>query len=156
SPPVRVDRDLPFGASQPRIAAGPRGELLVVWVTQAVTVHGKVRFGLYSARLGPGADGFGASLLVDPNVGAGLGVDPSVSAAAPGKAIVAYRVVTNDFSPGNGALNQDAVQLRPGDVMADVRVARLNGTRWARLGAVNRNPEASMRPPSPTNGPQVG
>jgi hypothetical protein len=48
------------------------------------------------------------------------------------------------------------VQLRPGDVMADIRLARLNGDRWSRLGAINRNPEASMRPPGPANGPQVG
>ncbi len=33
SAPIRVDWDQPFAASQPRIAAGPKGELLVVWVT---------------------------------------------------------------------------------------------------------------------------
>jgi hypothetical protein len=153
SQPLRVDWDLPYGAGQPAIAAGPGGELLVVWVTAVATVHGQVQDGLYSARLGAGAGGFGPSLLVDPNVGEGVGVDPSVSGTAPGKAIVAYRAITytfndNGFSP--------AVQLRPGDVMADIRIARLNGDRWSRMGAINRNPEASMRPPSPTNGPLVG
>ncbi len=152
SPPIRVDADQPFAAGEPRIAAGPRGELLVVWVTGIATVHGKVRYALYSATLDAGASGFGPSQLVDPEVGEGIGVAPSISATAPGQAIVAYRVITYDFnSPGFST----AVQLRPGDVMADIRVARLKEDRWSRIGAINRNPEASMRPPSPANGPQV-
>lgn len=152
SPPVQVDWDQPYPASQPRIAAGPKGELLVLWVTQVATVHGKVRYGLFSARLGHGAAAFAPSLLVDPNVGEGIGVAPSVSATAPGQAIVAYRAITYDFNPNEFST---AVQLRPGDVMADIRLARLKGDRWSRIGAVNRNAEASMRPPSPTDGPQV-
>ncbi|MGA8745835.1 MAG: PKD domain-containing protein [Solirubrobacterales bacterium] len=153
SAPVRVDWDQPYEASQPRIAAGPGGELLVVWVTEVATVHGQIQRGLYSASIGAGATGFGPSLLVDPNVGEGIGVDPSLSGTAPGQAIVAYRVITYNFNQ-NGF--STAVQLRPGDVMADIRVARLVGERWSRLGAINRNPEASMRPPSETNGPQAG
>ncbi len=152
SVPIRVDSDQPYPASQPRIAAGPKGELLVVWVTQVATVHGKVRDGLFSASYGPRATGFGPSLLVDPNVDEGIGVDPSLSATVPGQAIVAYRAITFDFSPG---VFSTAVQLRPGDVMADIRLARLKDDRWSRIGAINRNPEASMRPPSPDNGPQV-
>jgi hypothetical protein len=152
SPPIRVDWDQPFAASQPRISAGPKGELLVVWVTGVATVHGKVRSALYSSYLGPHSPGFGPSQLVDPDVGEGIGVDPSVSETAPGQAIVAYRAITFNFS---GVGFSTAVQLRPGDVMADIRVARLKEDRWSRLGAINRNPEASMRPPSPTNGPQV-
>jgi PKD domain len=153
SAPIRVDWDQPYEASQPRIAADNRGELLVVWVTGVATVHAKTQSGLYSARIGPGAASFGPSLLVDPNVGEGVGVDPSLSRTAPGQAIVAYRAITYDFNPNTFST---AVQLRPGDVMADIRVARLAGDRWSRLGAINRNPEASMRPPSATNGPQVG
>ncbi|HWA55456.1 MAG TPA: hypothetical protein VG816_14905 [Solirubrobacterales bacterium] len=152
SPPLRVDADQPYAASQPRIAAGPKGELLVVWVTGVATVHGKLRAGLYSATLGPRSASFGPSQLIDPDVGEGIGVDPSVSATAPGQAIVAYRAITFTFD--NSGFTT-AVQLRPGDVMADVRVARLKEDRWSRLGAINRNPEASMRPPSPTNGPKV-
>jgi hypothetical protein len=151
--PLRVDGDQPYAASEPRIAAGKGGALLVVWVTGVATVKGQVRYGLFSARLGPGAEGFGPSLLVDANVGEGIGVDPSISGTAPGTAAVAYRAITYDFNQ-NGF--STAVQLRPGDVMADIRLARLNGDRWSRIGAVNRNPEASMRPPSPTNGPRVG
>jgi hypothetical protein len=153
SPPIRVDSDQPYAAAEPRIAAGKGGALLVIWVTGVATVKGQVRYGLFSARLGPGADGFGPSLLVDADVGEGIGVDPSLSGTFPGTATVAYRAITYDFNQ-NGF--STAVQLRPGDVMADIRLARLNGDRWSRVGAVNRNPEASMRPPSPTNGPQVG
>ena len=153
SAPIRVDWDQPYAASEPRIAAGEGGELLVVWVSDVATVHGRIQRGLYSTRIGPGGSSFGPSLLVDPDVGEGIGVDPALSGTTPGTATVAYRVITYDFSQPTFST---AVQLRPGDVMADIRVARLNGDRWSRLGAVNRNPEASMRPPSATNGPQVG
>ncbi|HVW48470.1 MAG TPA: PKD domain-containing protein [Solirubrobacterales bacterium] len=153
--PERVDRDRQFEASQARIAAGPRGELLVVWVTPVATVKGKLQFGLFSSRLPGGAGSFGHSHVVDPNVGEGRGVAPSVAGTAPGKAIVAYRVVTFTFQTNVPAFST-AVQLRPGDVMAEFRLARLSGDRWSRLGAINRNPEASTRPPTATNGPQVG
>jgi hypothetical protein len=153
SAPVRVDWDQPFAASQPRVAAGPKGSLLVVWVTQVATIHGEIQHGLFSAKIGAGSAGFGPSLAVDGNVGDGIGVDPSIVGTLPNKAIVAYRVITHDFGPD--APISSAVQLRPGDVMADIRVARLRSDRWSRTGAVNRNPETSMRPPSPVNGPQV-
>jgi hypothetical protein len=153
SAPIRVDGDQPYDASQARVAAGRGGQLLVVWVSQVATVHKRIRYGLYSASIGRGASGFGPSQLVDPNVGEGIGVDPSLSATAPSQAIVAYRVVTFKF---DGSEPSTAVQLRPGDVMAEVRLARLKEDRWSRLGAMNNNPEASMRPPSATNGPKVG
>ena len=153
SAPIRVDWDQPFGAGQPAIAAGPGGERLVVWVTEVATVHGQAQYGLFSARIGAGATSFGPSLLVDSNVGEGIGVDPSLSGTAPGQAIVAYRAITFNFDQTGFST---AVQLRPGDVMADIRVARLNGDRWSRMGPVNRNSEASMRPPGPGNAPQVG
>ncbi|HET7446012.1 MAG TPA: PKD domain-containing protein, partial [Solirubrobacterales bacterium] len=156
-PPIRVD-DLPYEGTQPRIAAGRKGELLVVWVSQVATVEKEIRYALYSAKLGRGATDFGPPQIVDPNVCQGIGVDPSPSATAPSQAIVAYRVVTWVFN-GNkycGNLLTTAVQTRPGDVMAEIRVARLKEDRWARLGAMNNNPEASMRPPTATNGPKVG
>src|SRR5262249_25170906 len=62
SDPMRVDWDQPYEASEPRIAAGPGGELLVVWVGAVATVHGNVQYGLFSARLGVGASSFGPSL----------------------------------------------------------------------------------------------
>lgn len=153
SAPMRVDWDQPYEAGQARVAAGPRGELLVVWVTQVATVHGKVHYGLFSASIGRGATSFGPSQPIDPDVGEGVGVDPSVSATATGQAIVAYRAITFNFNP---LVASTAVQLRPGDVMAELRLARLKDDRWSQLGAINRNPESSMRPPTPTNGPKVG
>jgi hypothetical protein len=155
SAPLRADSSQRFGAKEPRIAAGPDGELLVVWETPVATFEGRARWGLYSARLAAGAHSFQHPLLIDPNVGEGIGLAPSLSRTAPGQATVAYRVVTYNFN-GLEASNVRAVQLRPGDVMADIRVARLSGERWSRLGAINRNEDLSMRPPSPTNGPQVG
>lgn len=152
-PPIRVDWDRPYPASQPAIAAGPGGRLMVAWVTQVATlVSGEIRDGLYSATLAQGTAEFGPSLLVDPNVGNGSGVDPSLAGTVPGKAIVAYRVVTKAFSERQFT---NAAQLRPGDVLADIRVARMEGDRWSRLGAINRNPAASMRPPTEANGPRV-
>jgi hypothetical protein len=153
SAPIRVDAEVPYEASQPAIAAGPGGELLVVWVTQVATVKGSIRYGLYSARLASGSPAFSAPLPVDANVGEGKGVSPSLAATAPSKAIVAYRVVTDSRL---GESESPIVALRPGDVAADIRVARFNGERWSNLGAINRSSESSMRPPSPTNGPQVG
>jgi hypothetical protein len=154
SPPIRVDQELPFDASQAAIAAGPNGRLMVVWVTQVATlVSGEIRRGLYSASLGPGAAVFGRPLLIDANVGNGTGVDPSLAGTSAGKAIVAYRVVTKTFGLEGEITN--AAQLRPGDVLADIRVARFEGERWARLGPVNRYSAASMRPPTEANGPKV-
>jgi hypothetical protein len=155
SAPMRVDFDQPYEASQPRIAAGRGGELLVVWVTQIATVAKKVRYGLFSARIGRGASAFRPSLLVDPEVGDGsfAGVDPSLSGTVTGQAIVAYRAITFRFD-GSKAL--DVPQLRPGDVLAEIRVARLKEDRWSRLGALNVSQELSTRAPSPTNGPKVG
>src|SRR5262249_43927835 len=122
SAPLRVDGDRSYEARSPRIAAGRDGRLLVVWVTQMGTVGGSVQYGLVSAALGPGADGFAPSMVIDANVGNGVATSPSLSGVAPGQAAVAYRVVTNDFRGFT-----TAVQLRPGDVLADLRVARYNG-----------------------------
>ncbi len=151
--PIRADR-LPYEASQPRIAAGEHGRLLVVWVSQIRTVHGTVRRALYSAELGPRATTFDEPLVVDPNLGEGRGVEPSLAGTEPGRAIVAYRVDTFTFLASTGPAGQ--TQLAPGDVLADIRVARYQGTRWSRLGAINRNPEASMPPSTAAAGPQVG
>ena len=157
SAPIRVDAEDPFEASWPRITAGPDGRLLVIWVTPRARVHGRLRYGLMSARLGPQAKEFSHSILVDSNVGAGNAVSPSLSGTAPGEAVVAYRVITNDFTFVNRTIeNEEDVQLRPGDVLADIRVARLNGGRWSVMGNVNRNPLASMRAPSELNAPEIG
>ncbi|HEY7255284.1 MAG TPA: hypothetical protein VH476_01255 [Solirubrobacterales bacterium] len=159
SGPIRVDWDKPYPATEPRIAAGTRGELLVVWDTEIATVGGKIQYGLFSAKIERGAESFGPSLPIDPNVGRAIGVDPSVAGTLPGQAIVAYRAINYGFE-GLTTIDKEspfrtAVQLRPGDIMAEFRLARWRGDRWARLGAVNRNPESSVRSPTPTNGPVV-
>jgi hypothetical protein len=155
SSPMRVDGAIPLAASQPRIAASKNGRLLVVWVAPVATLaKGGIRYGLYSAALGAGAGEFGAPLLVDGNVGEGIGVDPSVAGTTPGNAIVAYRVVTDTFPP-NPSKPDPNVQLRPGDVMAEIRAARLEGGRWSKIPALNRNAAASMRAPTEVNAPQV-
>ncbi len=152
--PTRVDWGQQFAASQPSIAAERNGRLAVVWVTPVATVGGKIRYGLESAMLGPRASGFGTSLLVDPNVGEGIGVDPDIAGASAGKAIVAYRAITQQANEEK--LGSALHRFRPGDVIADIRVARFSGNRWSRLGAVNRNPVNSMRPPTVANAPQIG
>ncbi len=153
SPPVRVDRGSHFEASEPCISAGRNGRLLVAWTTPVVRVRGKIRRALMAASLGPNADEFSASTVVDPNVGEEAGVAPALAGVATGKATIAYRVITETFNLGSPV--HVGVQLHPGDVLAEVRVARLNGDRWSRLGAINRNIAASTRPPSRLNGPQV-
>jgi hypothetical protein len=153
SGPMRVDWERPFQASEPTIAAAPNGQLMVAWETKVLRVKGKPQYALYAARIPVGGETFGHAQLIDPNVGEGVGLAPSLAGTAPGKAIVAYRVITDSFT---GTALDPNIQLRPGDVMAEIRLARLSGERWSRLGAVNANLESSMRPPAPGNGPEVG
>ena len=42
---------LPYDAQQVAIAASDHGRLLVVWVSQIATVHGRIQYALYSAEL---------------------------------------------------------------------------------------------------------
>lgn len=151
--PVRVDWDSPYGASYPRIAAADGGQLLVVWVTQIATVDGRVQRALESSTLGPGASSFGEPIVVDPDVGEGEGVSPSLALAANGQGLVAYRAVTDNFKTSD--VQTTIPPLRPGDVLADIRIARYEGGLWSSPEPVNRDPSLSLRPPSETNGPQV-
>lgn len=151
--PMRVDWDSPYGASYPRIAVADGGQLLVVWVTQIATVNNRIQRALESSTLDAGASSFGAPFIVDPNVGEGLGVDPSLALAADGQGLVAYRAVTNNFKTTN--VLTTIPQLRPGDVLADIRLARYEGELWSSPEQVNRDSLLSMRAPSEVNGPQV-
>lgn len=153
-PPVRVDWQSPFGAQSPRVAAADGGWLVVVWVSQIATVKGRGQDALYSSTLQPGASSFGEQFTVDPDVGEGLGVDPSLALAASGQGVVAYRAVTDNYSTSD--VTTTIRPLRPGDVLADIRVARYEGQLWSAPQRVNRNPLLSMRPPTETNGPRVG
>jgi hypothetical protein len=67
-----------------------------------------------------------------------------------GQADVVYRVVKSEEGQST-----NVPLLRPGDVVEDVRLAHFNGERWSSLGAINRNPGVSMRPPTEANAPQI-
>lgn len=151
--PVRVDWQDPYAATYPRIAAADNGQLVVVWVSQVATVRGRPQAALYSSTLDAGANSFGAEIMVDPNVGEGAGVDPSVALAQTGQGYVAYRAVTDNFSSSD--VQTTIKPLRPGDVLADIRIARYEAGWWSGPVRVNRDSKLSMRPPTETNGPQV-
>jgi hypothetical protein len=145
--PIRVDAEEPFAASWPRIGAASGGELIVVWATPFATRQGKPVYEMLGAELGPGAEHFGQASIIDPNIEEATGTSPGLAVSSTGQADVVYRVVqTSVFN---------VPLLRAGDVVEQVRVAHFSGQRWSGLGAINRNPGASMRPPTQANAPQV-
>ncbi|HUA74426.1 MAG TPA: PKD domain-containing protein [Solirubrobacteraceae bacterium] len=149
-PPVRVDTEEPFAASWPRIGAADGGELVVVWATPFATQNGHPVDELLSSTLGAGATTFGPSMIVDQNIKAGTGTSPALAMSSTGQADVVYRVVNSEEGkPSTIPL------LRPDDVVEEVRVARFEGETWVGLGAINRNPGVSMRPPTANNAPQI-
>jgi hypothetical protein len=145
--PMRVDAGQQFAASWPRIGAGPGGELIVVWATPFAEREQRPVYELLGAVLGAGASSFQPATVVDPDIEEATGTSPALSVSASGQADVVYRVVET--------ANPSVPLLRPGDVVEQVRLAHFNGQRWASLGAVNRDPGASMRPPTEANGPQI-
>jgi hypothetical protein len=148
--PIRVDAQEPYAASWPRIGAANGGELVVVWATPFATEHNRPVDELLGATLGPGASTFGRAIIVDPDIRDGTGTSPSLAMSSTGPADVVYRVV--DFAPGEQV---NIPLLRPGDVVEEVRVAHFDGQRWSGLGAINRDPGVSMRPPTQANAPQM-
>jgi hypothetical protein len=144
--PIRVDTEETFAASWPRIGAAAGGELVVVWATPFASEDERPVDELLSATLGPGGSTFGPAMVVDRNIRQGTGTSPDVAMSSTGQADVVYRVVDEEVT---------IPLLHPGDVEEEVRVAHFNGERWTALGAVNRNPEISMRPPTEANAPQV-
>jgi PKD domain len=144
--PIRVDNEDRYAASWPRIGAADGGELVVVWATPFATEDAKPVDELLSATLGGGASAFGPTTLVDPDIREGTGTSPDLAMSSTGQADLVYRVVENRNS---------AALLRPGDVIEQVRVAHFGGERWTRLGAINRDPSVSMRPPTQANAPQI-
>lgn len=145
--PIRVDTEEPFAASWPRIGAAEGGELVVVWAAPFATRQGKPVYELLGAELGPGGERFGQAIIVDPNIEEATGTSPDLAVSSTGYANVIYRVV--ETSVFNVPL------LRQGDVVEQVRVAHFDGRRWSSLGAINRDPGVSMRPPTPANAPRV-
>ncbi|HTD08964.1 MAG TPA: hypothetical protein VK680_08750 [Solirubrobacteraceae bacterium] len=144
--PIRVDTGDQYAASSPRIGAADGGQLVAVWSTPFATVKERPVSELLSATLGPGASQFQEPVIVDPNIGEGTDVSPEIAMNPSAQAYVVYRVV-EPFSL--------IPKLHAGDVGEQVRVARYRGHRWALLGAINRDPGVSMRPPASTNAPQV-
>jgi hypothetical protein len=149
-PPVRVDTQEPFAGSWPRIGAANGGELIVTWATPFANENGKPVDELLGAVLGSGSGSFGQAIIIDPNIGEGVGTSPDLSVSSTGYADVVYRVVENEAQTGI-----TIPLLRPGDVVEQVRAARWAGTRWTSLGVINRNTGASMRAPTQANAPQI-
>ncbi len=148
--PIRVDTGEQYAASWPRIGAAVGGELLVVWATPFATKNDRPVEELLGATLGPGSQAFGPAMIVDPDIREGVGASPDLAMSSTAQADVVYRVVEsepNTVSP--------IPLLRPGDVAETVRVAHFDGARWTRLGPINRNPGASMRPPTQANAPAI-
>jgi PKD domain len=148
--PIRVDTGESFAASWPRIGAADGGELVVVWATPFATEHERPVEELLGSTLGPGSSAFGPAMIVDPNIHAATGTSPELAMSSTGQADVVYRVV--DDNPQQTA---SIPLLRPGDVIEEVRVAHFDGDRWSALGAINRDPGISMRPPTQANAPQI-
>jgi hypothetical protein len=148
--PVRVDTAEPFAAAWPTIGAADGGELVVVWATPFAAENGHPVDDLLSSTLAPGATTFGPARIVDPNIHSGSGTSPDLAMSSTGQADVVYRVVD-----GEEGVPSSIPLLRGDDVVEEVRVAHFEGETWARLGAINRNPAASMRPPLTTNAPQI-
>jgi PKD domain len=149
--PFRVDTEEPYAASWPRIGAADGGELVVVWATPYATEHELPVDELLGATLGPGASAFGRAIIIDPDIRDGTGTSPDLTVSSTGQADVVYRVVNNL----NDLETEEVPRLRPGDVVEQVRVAHFDGLRWSNLGAINRDPEVSMRPPTEANAPQI-
>lgn len=143
--PQRVDTGATqrFASSWPAIGAGNGGRLVVAWVQEF-----GVADRLFSATLQPGARRFEPPLPVDLNVGdSALGTWPQIAMAPGGQALLTYRVIT-DPQPGSAP---------PGNVLGEIRAARLTGQLWSGLGApLNRNPAAAQPVPSAANRPRAG
>ena len=146
--PVRVDVEEPFAASWPRIGAAEDGELIVVWATAYATEHEEPVDELMGAELGPASSHFGQAIQIDPNIQDATGTSPDLAVSSTGQADVVYRVV-------NRGVSGEIPLLRAGDVVEQVRVAHFDGERWTGLGAINRQPGASMRPPTEVNTPKI-
>ena len=159
--PIRVDRcrpassmaeeekrcEQPFAASWPRIGTAEGGELIVVWATPFAVNKEKPVYELVGAELGPGGAQFGPTIIIDRDIEEASGTSPDLAVSSTGQADVVYRVV--DTAAPTIPL------LRRGDVVEQVRVAHFDGQRWSNLGAINRDPGVSMRPPNEANAPKI-
>ena len=145
--PIQVDEGEPYAASWPRIGAAEDGELMVVWATPFATRKEKpvVRAARGTAR--SRCSKFGPAMIIDSDIEEATGTSPDLAVSSTGQADVVYRVVETSAPT--------VPLLRPGDVVESVRVAHFDGERWSDLGAINRDPGVSMRPPTQANAPQI-
>jgi hypothetical protein len=160
--PLEVDGEDSYGSSEPAIAAGEGGRLLVVWVqARNTSPTGVVLYELMSASLEPGASSFGAAFVIDPNVGEPYtgdvnGVDPKVAMAPDGDAYVVYRALVNDCKPDSGDPPDDICPPSGSGAVIEVRAARFEYMLWSSLGTLNRAPQIAMRDPTTENAPSLG
>ncbi|HVR05868.1 MAG TPA: PKD domain-containing protein [Solirubrobacteraceae bacterium] len=161
--PEEVDGEDRYGASQPAIAAGEGGRLLVVWVQRRnVNSQGVTLYELQSASRDPGSNTFGEAITVDPDVGEpytgdASHVEPRLAMAPGGQAYVVYRAVTDDCG-SDDTMNPRESECPPGHdaEFLEVRAAHFEYLLWKALGAINRAPQVPMRPPTPANAPAIG
>ncbi|MCL2768479.1 MAG: PKD domain-containing protein [Solirubrobacterales bacterium] len=163
--PEEVDSEDRFGASQPAIAAGEGGRLLVVWVQpRNVSSAGVTLYELQSATHDPGSETFGQAITVDANVGEPFSgnagrVEPKLAMSPSGQAYAVYRVMVDECNLGgadSSGANPHNDECRQGDAVVEVRVARYEYLLWSQLGAVNRAPQVAMPRPTPENAPAIG
>jgi hypothetical protein len=145
--PIQVDTGEPYAATWPRIGAADGGELIVVWATPFATRKEKPVYELVGALLGPGSSQFGPATIIDSDIEEATGTSPDLAVSSTGQADVVYRVLETSAPT--------VPLLRPGDVVESVRVAHFDGQRWSSLGAINRDPGVSMRPPTEANAPKI-
>ncbi len=146
--PIRVDTEEPFAASWPRIGAAEGGELIVVWATPfATTATASPSYELLGAELGPGAERFGPAIDRRPGHRRSDRHQPRPRGQLdrPGRRRL----------PGGRAL-VTSVRRCCGPATSSSRSASRTSTaeRWSNLGAINRDPGVSMRPPTQANAPQ--
>lgn len=164
--PIRVDAENPYGASQPAIAAGEGGRLLVVWVQpRNISRTGVTLYALESATLAPGADTFGQEIMVDANVGEPYSgnvshVEPRLAMAPDGEAYVVYRVLADECKLGGADTgNPRNVECPPAGSdreVVEVRAARYDYLLWNSLGEINRASAIAMPDPNASNAPAIG
>jgi hypothetical protein len=163
SGPIEADTQDAYGASQPAIAAGDGGRLLVVWVQPRNTSPENVQeYELMGASLQPGASAFGRAITIDPNVGepytgeAGA-VDPRIAMASDGNAYVVYRVITFACNRLLDPLTATQWSLcSSSGPQMELRAARYNYLFWSSLGTIDRAPQVSLRAPTANNVPAIG
>ena len=149
--PIQVDRGDPYAASWPRIGAADNGELVVVWATPFAT----------EKEEGPNARW---TSLLGSTLGAGvLGIRPGSDRRSRHR-----RCHRNQSGPGDeldrpGGCRLQGHQQRAARSRCCTRAMSMRkcasptieGERWLDLGAINRDPGVSMRPPTPANAPQI-